>query len=179
MANTLLEHSVMQNAMATSRLECKVEDASRKIDFLEKQYDAMMEMMLKLTAPSAPAPAPVEDDAKSTASREEDDPMQLKRVFNNLMTKLYTTSEHAATFDLLKTLYDVKPELFQIQGTGLHNDQKGTMTYFSVHVCKNPGRYDTMHISGAWRFDKFKVREVTYRNKGRAAGEYTWDFQRE
>jgi hypothetical protein len=33
-----------------------------------------------------------------------------------------------------------------------------------------------MHINGAWRFDKFRVREVTYRNKGRAAGQYTWDF---
>jgi len=71
----------------------------------------------------------------------------------------------------IRAQYKLDPTKFKVNGT-FHSGDDERMYYTARHHIKENG-YNTLHIYGARHFDKFRVSEVSYRNK---TGSINWMF---
>ena len=93
----------------------------------------------------------------------------------NVFTKLVAQSGDIITFNALKLAYGFKKDAFKITGD-IHTGVDGSRCYFAVRISKSPTAYETIHLYGSLRFNKFKVTDGDYWSYGQKA---KWSFVRE
>ena len=150
-----------------------------EMEAMRAQMNALTEMMKQMMAAQASDGASVCSSASNTSeSCNSNMGVDLDYTLRFALTQLYTRGPDGIAYEMLKTIYRLKPELFKIQGT-IHNDISGSRTYFSVRIFREETSfYDTLHIYGAVRFSKFMVQSATYRKCGKEANEIAWTFNR-
>lgn len=153
-----------------------------EMEAMRAQMNAMTEMMKQMMAAQASDGASVYSSASNTSNTSEscnsNMGVDLDYTLRFALTQLYIRGPDGIAYEMLKTIYRLKPELFKIQGT-IHNDISGSRTYFSVRIFREETSfYDTLHIYGAVRFSKFIVQSATYRKCGKEANEIAWNFNR-
>ena len=150
-----------------------------EMEAMRAQMNALTEMMKQMMAAQASDGASVCSSASNTSEPYNSNMgVDLDSALRFALTKMYIKGPDGIAYDMLKTVYRLKPELFKIQGT-IHNDISGSRTYFSVRIFMEETKfYDTMHVYGGVRFGKFIVQTITYRKNGREENELAWTFTR-